>query len=257
MKSLVIVAALAAAAHADPASQAKADKLFEQAQADYQAGKYAEAIPLFQRAYDLVHDPVYLFNIAQSSRKIADCEQATAYYKRYLEESPKAENRAKVEQWIGELKPCVDRLQAEREAARQAAEQQRKDEELRKPVVQPAPAPIPAREGDAGGTYRTAGLVVGGAGAVGLIVGALYTWKSSSIHSQVTTACTPTCVWDNEVSLDSDGKTANTIATVGWIGGGIALAAGAALYWVGHAKIEHVTVEPTPGGAAVGAWLRF
>ena len=91
MKWLIVVALLASAAHADPATQAKADKLFEQAQVDYQAGKYAEAIPLFQQAYELVHDPVYLFNIAQTYRKVLDCEGATTYYKRYLDEAPKAE----------------------------------------------------------------------------------------------------------------------------------------------------------------------
>ena len=60
---------------ASPA-QKQADALFEKGLASYQGGKYQDAIAQFKQAYDLVHDPVYLFNIAQSYRKVADCTSA-------------------------------------------------------------------------------------------------------------------------------------------------------------------------------------
>jgi len=246
------------AAKPDPKLQAKADVLFETGQADYQAGKYAAAIELFKHAYELVRDPVYLFNIAQSYRKVADCEQATEYYQRYLDESPNAENRAKVKQWLVELQPCVERLQEEHAAAqrgleleRERAEQERKRRE--------AAAPPTVTEVDRGAPYRTAGFVAGAAGALGLVVGIVYTVKGSNLQGDLAARCAVGCDWDspNIRSLDQDGHQANTFAAIGWIGGGLAVAAGAALYVYGRTKIEHLTVAPTAGGATVGATLRF
>src|SRR5262249_25111144 len=94
---LVLVLALVArVAAADPAAQARADALFEKGQTAYQAGSYKDATELFKQAYELVRDPVYLFNIAQSYRKVLDCENASDFYNRYLTESPNAANKAKV-----------------------------------------------------------------------------------------------------------------------------------------------------------------
>src|SRR5262249_59028642 len=86
-------------------TQAKADVLFEQGQAHYQAGEFQAAIPLFKEAYELVHDPVYLFNIAQSYRKVADCLNAFDYYNRYLSQDPTTKQRDKVTPWLRELHP--------------------------------------------------------------------------------------------------------------------------------------------------------
>lgn len=46
--------------------------------------EFQGAIELFKQAYELVRDPVYLFNIAQSYRKVADCENSFDYYTQYL-----------------------------------------------------------------------------------------------------------------------------------------------------------------------------
>ena len=52
-------------------------------------------------------------------------------------------------------------------------------------------------------------------------------------------------------------KTANLRAKIGYIGGGIAVVAGAALYMLGRTRVETVTVEPTASGATVSARLSF
>ncbi|HTR51061.1 MAG TPA: tetratricopeptide repeat protein [Kofleriaceae bacterium] len=256
---LVVLVLCASRAHADePSPQIKAAVLFEQAQADYEAGKYQAAIELFQRAYELVHDPVYLFNLAQSYRKVLDCEQATVFYKRYLDESPDAANKAKVQQWLVELEPCVERAQKEHEAARKLDELERQkredDERRRREAAKPHDTVV-----DAGGTLRIAGYSAAGVGAVGFAVGIVYSIAGGHAKSDLAAKCKTSCNWDDPSvrALDSDGKHDNTMATIGWIGGGVALAAGVALYYLGYDRVEHVTIAPAPGGATVGARLSF
>ena len=266
--ALVLVCAFATTAVAgpdkvDPVTQAKAVKLFESGQASYQQGKYLAAIDLFKNAYDLVNDPVYLFNIAQSYRKIADCIQAHDYYVKYLEADPKAPNKDKVAQWIFELRPCVDKArEREDEVARSAeeAERQRREAESarQKPVVAPDPVET---EVDRGAPFRISGIVLAGVGLLGVAIGATYGVKGNGVQADIDRMCSApsTCLWDSDKiqSLHDDGETANTRAKIGYIGGGIAVVAGVALYMVGRNRVETVMVTPTSGGATVGAAFRF
>lgn len=264
MRILVVAIALAALAgtgHADkvdPAVQAKADVLFEKAQADYQAGQYQASIELFKQAYELIHDPVYLFNIAQSYRKVLDCESAFDYYNRYLAGAPNAENKAKVQQWLAELQPCVEQRQKEHDAAKRGeeAERQRKEEEERRKRAAVAPRDSIVDNGE---TFRIAGIATGAVGGVGIIVGILYGIKGSNAKSDIATQCAMGCDWSapNIQQLDNDGRHANTMAKVGYIGGGIAALVGAGLYVFGRSRIEHVMVTPAEGGASVTAQLQF
>jgi tetratricopeptide (TPR) repeat protein len=243
---------------AEPTVQAKADVLFEKGQANYEGGQFQAAIELFKQAYELVRDPAYLFNIAQSYRKIGDCLAAFDYYNRYLGESPKAENRDTVNQWLREMQPCVEQRQQEQEAARRGeeAEKARQEELLRKQRAAARPVPM---EVDRGKPFRITGLALGGVGIVGLAVGITYGIKSSSIKNDVANQCAMGCQWDTDPvkSLDADGRAANTRATLGYIVGGIATAAGVGLYMFGRTRIETVMVTPSSGGASVSAQLAF
>jgi tetratricopeptide (TPR) repeat protein len=260
VRSLLVLVALTAVASAqpiDPKVQAKADLMFEQAQAHYEAGRYQAAIPLFKEAYDLVHDPVYLFNIAQSYRKVLDCENAYDNYNRYLAEAKEADakQREKVQGWLRELAPCVDERRAEHERARrgEAADRARRIEALRREQAA-ARAPV-----DRGRPYRRAGLIAGAVGIAGLGIGTTFSILGARQTSALADECATGCDWtDPELrAKDRAGRRDNVIAGVGWIGGGVALAGGVTLYLLGRAKVEHVTVTPAPGGATVGAHLRF
>ena len=264
MKWLVALVLVAAAAPAsaqpiDPNVQAKADLMFEQAQAHYEAGRYQAAIPLFKEAYELVHDPVYLFNIAQSYRKVLDCENAYDNYNRYLAEAKEADakQREKVQGWLRELAPCVDERRAEHERARrgEAADRARRIEALRR---EQAAARV-ATTVDRGRPYRRAGLIAGAVGIAGLGVGATFSVLGARQKSALGDECATGCDWTDPDLLAKDraGKRYNVIAGVGLIGGGVALAGGVTLYLLGRAKVEKVTVTPAPGGATVGAHLRF
>ena len=237
--------------------QNKADVLFERAQANYQAGQFQAAIELFKQAYELVHDPIYLFNLAQSYRKVLDCEGAFDYYNRYLTAAPEADNKAKVRQWLTELQPCVEERQKEHEAARKGEEaerQRREDEERKRRAAMTHEATV-----DNGGTLRIVGLVTAGVGGAGLVAGVIYGIKGGNIKSDLSTTCMAGCRWDDPAikSLDKDGQRANTIAKVGYIGGGIAALVGVGLYVFGRTRVEHVMVTPAEGGATVSAQLRF
>ena len=264
---LALVLATAGIAHADKvdsATQAKADALFEKGQAMYLSDQFQGAIELFKQAYALVRDPVYLFNIAQSYRKVADCESSFDYYTQYLAAAPNAENKVKVQQWLRELQPCVEAHKHEHDAAQRAEEleRQRKEDEARRQqaATQPQQPPPPRETGvDHGGGYRTAGYVGMALGAIGLGVGVVYSLQGASARDDLKTQCGTGCVWtDPKIrALDQKGQTDNTRAKIGYIGGGIAAIAGVALYMVGRARVEHVAVTPTDGGAAVSAQLRF
>jgi tetratricopeptide (TPR) repeat protein len=254
--------AVAGSGKVDPATQAKAVKLFETGQASYQQGSYLAAIDLFKNAYQLVNDPVYLFNIAQSYRKIADCVPAHDYYVKYLEADPKAPNKDKVQQWIFELRPCVDKAREREADAKRAAEEselQRRNAEAARQA--PVPQEPVETEVDRGAPFRISGIVLAGAGLLGLAIGATYGVKGNSIQSDIDGMCSPpnTCLWDSDKiqSLHGDGESANTRAKIGYIGGGVALVAGVALYMFGRNRVETVMVTPTSGGATVGASFQF
>jgi tetratricopeptide (TPR) repeat protein len=262
--ALVALAAALAAAHApeahagnpDRATQAKAVALFERAQKHFQAGEYSAAIKLFAEAYELVDDPVYLFNLAQSYRKVLDCVKASEYYRRYLAEATDADaqQRARVEQWLREIAPCVEQRREEAELARRAeeAELARRAEEAER-----ARQPEPVDEIDRGRSFRIAGIAAAGVGVVGLGLGGWYTARGSSLKSELAAACADGCDWELLRDKNADGERANTIAAIGWIGGSLATAGGVALYVLGRSKVEHVQVTPVQGGATVSARLSF
>jgi tetratricopeptide (TPR) repeat protein len=107
--ALAVCAALAApSAFAAPARAAEdAETTVKEALAAYDAGRYAEASELFERAYRETHLPALLFNIAQASRLLGDCPRAIAYYKRFVADAPTSADRPRAEIWLAELGTCA------------------------------------------------------------------------------------------------------------------------------------------------------
>jgi hypothetical protein len=91
----------AGTAHADDAQQAR--DLFTQGNTFFDLGQFDKAIDAWQKGYQLKNDPGFLYNIAQAYRVMEDTQKAIFFYKRYLSNSPKAHNRAEVEQKIDAL----------------------------------------------------------------------------------------------------------------------------------------------------------
>ena len=107
--------------------------------------------------------------------------------------------------------------------------------------------------------FRVGGFVLGGVGVIGLAAGVGYGIRGNDLKAQVATLCASSCQWDSEMiqSLDAAGRAANARAWIGYIGGGVAVLGGVALYFYGRTRVETVTVLPSPGGATVSAQMRF
>lgn len=122
----------ASPAHADQESDAKDH--FKRGVKLYNLGHFQEAIPEFEKAYDLDPEPILLFNIAQSHRQNGSKERALFFYRRYLEQDPNTNKRADVEQRMKELAQAL----------------QQENEQKQKPPTEVSPPP-----GGAGATPGT------------------------------------------------------------------------------------------------------
>ncbi len=80
---------------ADPATKAPSEPtlpgsdddpraLFDRGSALYALGRYAEAAPLFERAFELKPDPALLFNAAQAYRFMGNKPRALTLYQNYI-----------------------------------------------------------------------------------------------------------------------------------------------------------------------------
>ena len=99
---MTILTLTASPARADGDAE-KARQLFNQGSKYYDLGQFDKAIEAWQQGYDQKPDPGFLYNIAQAYRQKQDAQRAIFFYKGYLRNSPKAHNRAEVEQKIAAL----------------------------------------------------------------------------------------------------------------------------------------------------------
>jgi hypothetical protein len=104
---------------------------------------------------------------------------------------------------------------------------------------------------------RTAALVVVGAGAVGLVAGVVFGALSVSAHSSYEKDCgssigAPPGYCDAQgVSGQSDAANKGTLATVFFVAGGVAAAAGGVWYFLAPNGSDGVQVGAGPGGISV------
>lgn len=154
------------------------------------------------------------------------------------------------------------------EASREAVEVPRleADESAIAPVAGGS-APAPAEPKPASGTLRTVGLVVGGAGVVGLGVGTalgIMAGSKKSAYEEHQDA-SGRCVDRECVTLSQDALGLATGSTIGFIAGGALLATGAVLWFVApsaakadEAKQPSIALVPwagnTMGAGVVGSW---
>jgi hypothetical protein len=105
------------------------------------------------------------------------------------------------------------------------------------------------------GTQKLVALIAGGAGIIGLGVGAVSGGKTFSSWSSAKSECATACGAGSQAQQDA--STASTLATVsdvGFIAGGVLVAAAAVLWFT--APSEHVQVTPTAGPQGAGLTIR-
>jgi hypothetical protein len=105
-----------------------------------------------------------------------------------------------------------------------------------------------------GSTQRTLGIVAGGIGLVGVGLGTFMGLKASSSWSDAKKECQafPNQCSPKGISLKKDASSQATLSTVGFIVGGVGLAAGAVLFFTaGSGKAETVAIGVGPGNVSI------
>jgi tetratricopeptide (TPR) repeat protein len=110
MRALIVILTLGLAlfaapriASAEDAATKTAKRHFTKGEKLFALGRFDEALEQYEKAFEAKPLPGFLFNIAQCHRNLGNIDQAIFSYRKYLRESPDAENREAVEQQITEL----------------------------------------------------------------------------------------------------------------------------------------------------------
>lgn len=260
-------------AEPSPTDVKLAEELAQQAFDAYSKGDFGAAIALYKKAYQTAPAGVILFNIANIyDKKLKDKEQALEYYRRYLrsgDTDPELVKRA-VER--------LDIVRAEIDATKQA----QADEHPTSPSA-PASPPPPASTSPAGqaplpsapppppvdplqARYRTAAMITGGVGVLGLGIGGLYAYIARSKNNQASQACpNNSCPDQSGINLDSDAHRAALVSTISSIAGVALVVGGVGLYLYAPRKENRMNnklsiritpqIGPQVGGLAIsGLW---
>jgi tetratricopeptide (TPR) repeat protein len=89
---------------ASPAAQDEPRQLVRDGNALFEAGKFKEALQLYEKAYALRQEPKWLFNMAQAHRELKNYGEAIRQYELFLAKIPDHPDKAEVEKLVDELK---------------------------------------------------------------------------------------------------------------------------------------------------------
>ena len=204
-----------AAAHA-----ARVDKLNEEGTAAYRARDYRRANEKFQQAYALDPDPNILYNIAKTYELLGDDRAALEKFEQFVAQpGADPQGRTKANAKIVEIR------------ARLA-------ESKRPPPPPPPPAPdvaAPARPPPP----REQRLVLptiaaAGVGLAGVAVGGIFGVTALAKQSSLNKICKAKLCPETASSDISTLRTSSTLSTVGFVVGGVGIAAAVVLYLVGR-----------------------
>ena len=107
------------------------------------------------------------------------------------------------------------------------------------------------------GTRKLA-VAVGVVGVAGVVLGVVMGGKANNLEKQSDAICpTSTCDDPQALKFNSDAKSDATLANIGFIGGGAAIAGAAVLWFVGAPKIAHEDVAIVPFSNGLGLAGRF
>jgi tetratricopeptide (TPR) repeat protein len=255
------------AALADPPAATKtAEELANQAYEEHAAGRYAEAIATYLKAYAISNAGVVLFNIATIyDRKLHERELAIEYYRRYLR-APDAEPAQvqKANERLTALKREAEEAPAPPPPATAApapAPAPAPSAEPAPPAVPPAPSP-PAQPAEprpsTGSTLRTAGVVVGIAGLAGVGASMALGLAAKSKNDDANAVCNgQACAGEQGVSLAHDAGTFATASTIAFVAGLALVGGGVAMYVLAPraSTSASVAIAPQLGASSAGVGL--
>jgi len=259
----IVVALAAGAARAQLTTEQKQEmrQHYEKATRAYDIEKYGEAVDEYQKAYEIGGDPAMLYNIAQAYRLNKQLPDALHFYRRYLQRSPNARNREDVERKINDLEQSIEAKRKADEAAAAAARLRAPPQATPPPrpavLASPRLVTVPARPAEGVNGMRVAGIVVTSVGAAALITSGITGYLASKKGDDLTNASKNMGTFDP--SVESSGKTLNTVAIATVIGGGVMAVVGTVLLLVsGNGPADEtaprpVALAPIVGVGSVGA----
>ncbi len=101
-----------AAADTRSPAETEARRRFADAETDYRAGRYAEALVKYQGGYAAKPLPGFLVNIAQCQRRLGDLKAARATYREFVLVAPDSRLVPEVQALIGQLDAVIADLAA-------------------------------------------------------------------------------------------------------------------------------------------------
>lgn len=230
----------------------------------YDLGHFVEAAAEYEKAYEAKENPALLYNLGQAYRGAGDHQKALNAYRAYLRNANDPPNRDEVLHFIEALKHSieVEKATKERPPVGTLPATPQPVVTAPPPVVVVPPAPPPKPEPDLhelalGKKLRIAGLAVGAFGVAALGTGAAFAGLTAHVNGQLNNPGGSMPTYDK--SLESKGRTYQTLETTFFVVGGVAVAAGVTAILVGTHKVKRNTfaiapiLGPTQAGASFGA----
>src|SRR4051812_6877782 len=208
-----------AAASAQPDSTVEiARALYEKGQRQYDLGHFADALHLFESAYETKAAPALLFNIAQCHRQLGDLRNAAALYRSFLRADPDSRSAGTAQELLAQ----VDETLRGRDVAHEAPAAQRVPAEA---LSTAAPAPPRAR-------VRWPAIVAGGTAAALLAAAVAESFAAHSASSELAQLHQQDPVSPAEdARLRADADSKRSRATILYVAAAVAAVAGAGLYF--------------------------
>jgi tetratricopeptide (TPR) repeat protein len=248
--------------------RAVAEQLYVRGQAAYDRKDFDGALAAWQRSYELSREPGLLFNVAQAFRlrgRDGDCSLATEHYRKFIALDPASPQRAAAAGFITSLESCAAReLVASRRARLgPAAESGEPARVPGKPTPPAGASATPASAGEArspGRGQQITGFGVAGGGLALVATGVYFGARAAKLADEVTARCAMGCTWTEVANTDQRGRTAATLAWVGYGLGAAAVIGGGVLYALGRRADDRssgISVVARSDGAALtwgGSW---
>lgn len=189
--------------------EAKAKSFYEQGKAEFEAGRFEDAMAAFTEAYNLTAEPKLLFNLAACAEGMKDKERAKAYYQVYLEELPDAED-------ANDVRARIEKLSKEPTS---------EPVPVTEPEAKPAAAPKPDESIDAAAFYNKPQekkkhapiwpAVTIGVGGMTLAAGMITAILAKTRYDGLESTCKPNCTDDQVSTAKAPAVAADVLFGVG------------------------------------------